>query len=404
MAKSKPYGRTNQYSLQPEHKARFAEWRDLWVLRALRTEPQTESDRDALRVAMRGMYQAAKRQPPTREVFAASPLSAAIAAGCAAGAWWVRDNDVDAKSLFGPVSEAQIMGAVHRAAEISSMAARGIKSPIPRAATRDATLDATSAATYAATDDATRAATDAETNDRLVSFFLRCVGLSYRMRNGGNQWAGWCSYLSFFDRVAGLGLPEYTAWRHYEAAAIHGGPRYLHKRFWIASDFPLTVGRDEQNRPHCETGPQLAWRDGFTTWYLHGIKVPSWIVQYPERITVETIEAEQNAEVRRVMAERYGISNYVRDARFEVLDSVLDSLGQPRRLLRRHDVLVIELTNSTVDADGGRRVYHVPCEPELRPWLSDGTFGESQELTALAAVASTYGMTAAEYERLGVET
>lgn len=63
-------------------------------------------------------------------------------------------------------------------------------------------------------------------------------------------------------------------------------------------------------------------------------------------------------------------------------------------------MLVVELTNSTVDADGQRRIYHVPCLPGLRPMDLDGVAGEvgnEQELTALNAVASTFGMYGKDY-------
>lgn len=97
------------------------------------------------------------------------------------------------------------------------------------------------------------------------------------------------------------------------------------------------------------------------------------------------------------------LARYVRDAQFEVLDVDADPLGQPRRLLRRGGLVVVELTNSTVDADGSRRVYHVPCHPELRPMLANGGLGDPQKMTALNAVASTYGMLGSEY-KLEVET
>jgi hypothetical protein len=46
----------------------------------------------------------------------------------------------------------------------------------------------------------------------------------------------------------------------------------------------------------------------------------------------------------------------VRDASFEVVDADKDPLRQPRRLLRRGRLVVVELTNSTADANGSRRV------------------------------------------------
>ena len=433
-----------KYELTDEHREQLPVWRDKWIAIALRTEPQSAEDREKMRAAMRGMYEAAKLEPPPREVFAASPISAAIAAGIGAGIWWIRDEPEAARKLFGRLpSEAEMMSAIPVAVRhVVSHGMRAVRmDPKPEiqrplaatddathaatydatddatsAATRDGTYAATSDATYVATDDATLAATrdgtyaatcdatSAATDDARIRFLARCTTYAYRLRDGGNQWAGWSAYISFFRHVAGLDLPQYDRWQHYEDAAIYGGPRYTHRRFWVVSDFPTVVGRDGANRPHCETGPQIAWRDGWGIYYVHGIRVPAWIVERPERITVDAIHAESNAEVRRVMVERYGLARYVRDAQFEVLDADTDPLGQPRRLLRRDDLVVVELTNSTVDADGTRRVYHVPCHPELRPLPDgDGELGEPQAMTALNAVASTYGMRGEEY-RLQVET
>lgn len=47
--------------------------------------------------------------------------------------------------------------------------------------------------------------------------------------------------------------------------------------------------------------------------------------------------------------------------------------------------------NSTPEPDGSYKLYSLWVHPELRPLLSDGRFGEPQELTAHNALASTYG-------------
>ena len=222
------------------------------------------------------------------------------------------------------------------------------------------------------------------------------------MWNGGNQWGQWASFLSFFRHVVKLPI-DYSKWAHYETLAEVSSYRIMHAEFCIISDRPEVLTVDAQNRPHNSVGPFCRWRDGSALYAIHGVRVPAWIVEHPERLTVEAIEAEGNAEVRRVMIERYGVTRYVRDAKFDALDADTDPLGQPRRLLRRGDLTVVELTNSTVDADGARRVYHVPCHPELRPMLAGGELGAAQKLTALNAVASTYGLTGSEYV-LEVET
>ena len=54
----------------------------------------------------------------------------------------------------------------------------------------------------------------------------------------------------------------------------------MHERFWIVSDFPTVIGRDDANRPHGERGPSIAWRDGWARYTWHGVVVPrEWIEQ-----------------------------------------------------------------------------------------------------------------------------
>jgi hypothetical protein len=58
---------------------------------------------------------------------------------------------------------------------------------------------------------------------------------------------------------------------------------------------------------------------------------------------------------------------------------------------------MVEVENSTPEPGGERKVYFLRVHPECRPMLRDGSFGERQELTAHAAVASTFGLRAEDY-------
>ena len=237
------------------------------------------------------------------------------------------------------------------------------------------------------------------------ALLLSVAATAWNMRDPGNQWSSWPALLSFFRHVAHLdecGV-DYSKWAHFEAAAIHAGPRFMHRDFCIVSDRPEVLTVDAENRPHNDTGPFCRWRDGISLYAIHGVYVPRFVVENPEQITVEKIHAERNEELKRIMIERYGLTRYVRDAKFKILDEDKDPLGQSRRLLQHGDLLVVELVNSTVDADGTRRVYHVPCEGELRPMLPDRTLGVAQKLTCQNAVASTFGLTGDRY-RPDVET
>ena len=231
----------------------------------------------------------------------------------------------------------------------------------------------------------------------------------------GQHEASWLSFFSFFREACELEVCKRL--EGLSMVARHAGWWWPFNGAVILTERPTQLHRDAGWRLHSETTAAIQYHDGWGIWAIHGVRVPQNVVEDPASITLGSIEKERNAEVRRVMIERYGLGRYVRDAQFEVLDADIDPVGQPRRLLRRDNLVVVELTNSTedyvaprmsydktdVDIPASRRKYHVQCHPELRPLLPNNELGEPQKLTALNAVASTYGMTGEEYV-LQVET
>ena len=94
------------------------------------------------------------------------------------------------------------------------------------------------------------------------------------------------------------------------------------------------VKQDERWRLHCETGPAVHYPDGFQIFAWHGVRVPeAAIMTPPEQITLDTVLAEQNAEVARVWMRRAG-AHIWDDPRVQKLHSDIDGAGQPRELLR----------------------------------------------------------------------
>jgi hypothetical protein len=234
-----------KYTLTDEHRAQLTSWADRWIANAMSCEPMDDTDREAMRVAIRGMYEAANLTPPLNIVFVPSPLVARVAAGFAAAIWWLRDNSSIA-------TDAAI-----------------------RDATRAATRDATDAATRVATDAAWAYTLALKIERDHAAMLCDCAVAAYRMANGGNHWSGWVAFLSFFRHVAKLDLPVYEKWKHYENAAIHGSWRYMHPKFCIVSDRPEFIKIDENRRPHCESGPSHQWRDGWKLYHWHGVAVPA---------------------------------------------------------------------------------------------------------------------------------
>lgn len=117
----------------------------------------------------------------------------------------------------------------------------------------------------------------------------------------------------------------------------------------------------------------------------------------PERLTVARIQQEQNAEIRRVMLERYGFDRFITDS--GALPIHADQTGTLYRTELEDDepLVVVRVLNSTPEPDGTIKSYILRVNPELRPMYQDGTIGEPQEMTARNAVASTFGRRGAEY-------
>lgn len=112
------------------------------------------------------------------------------------------------------------------------------------------------------------------------------------------MWAGYDCYLTSCRDILGLELTSHAGYAHWEQAAIHGGFRVMHEEFCIVSDFPEVLCVDDQNRPHCETGPSHRWRDGWELHYWHGVKVPAhWIEDRHNLDPVEVLKTD-NVELR----------------------------------------------------------------------------------------------------------
>ncbi|WP_116613124.1 DUF6745 domain-containing protein [Paraburkholderia unamae] len=138
-------------------------------------------------------------------------------------------------------------------------------------------------------------------------FMLRCAQNWYRMYQGGNMWSAWDCYLTAYRDVLGLVLPAHERYRAWEACSLEGGFRIMHEEFCIVSDRPEVLLKDEQNRPHCETGPSHRWRDGWELFFWHGVEVPrEWILE--KRITVADALNWPNVEQRRAACEILGWS------------------------------------------------------------------------------------------------
>ena len=349
-----------KYELTEEHRSQLKPWADKWIANAMSTKPMDDEDRSAMRIAIKGVYEAANLTPPpeNRIVFVPSPFVAKFAGGFAAAIWWLRKNPKN-KSL-------------------DDAATRDATDAATYDATRDATDAATCDATYDATRDATRDATDAaqkksESFDKnswfrfdvkamskisidfnLGKFGLKCAASASRMYQGGNFWSGWVAYLSFFRHIAKLDI-DYSKFDHWEKATIHGSYRIMHSEFCIISDRPKKLQVDNQNRPHCFQGPYCEWSDGSALYAIHGVRVPMWICETKvDEFTKEMILSENNVDFRRCIIQKIGINKAIELLGADVVDTYDSQVGG------KYELLMVDYTNT-----GEKRPYLKMSNPSL---------------------------------------
>jgi hypothetical protein len=216
------------------------------------------------------------------------------------------------------------------------------------------------------------------------------AGLSnYR---GGSIWnAGWCAYVSFFrDQMQWEDslLENFTI---DEDLAKSCGWVWWHENVLAISDRPEILNRDDEGRLHCENGPSIAYRDGWSLYHFHGVTVPQLVIESPDQITIQMIESESNAEVRRVMMERYGYDRYILDCDSELVDScrldhpiigLRDAKLRVKKVSDDEPIVYIDLLNSTPEPDGSVKRYLMRVDPNA--------YGGDASMVCQAAAASTW--------------
>ncbi len=170
---------------------------------------------------------------------------------------------------------------------------------------------------------------------------------------------------------------------------------------------PLFLHLDEQGRLHSARGPAVGYADGYGIYSWHGVSLQSgqsWLVDHPERITVEAVDRTRNLEVQRIMLERFGVEQYLLNGGAKLVHAdEFGKLYQKTLHATAMRITMVQVINSTPEPDGSYRNYFLEVHPELRPLKGPSDIGEPQLLTARNAIASTFGLRGEEFWPL-VET
>ena len=195
-------------------------------------------------------------------------------------------------------------------------------------------------------------------------------------------WSSWGAYVSFFRDVCGWQDPVLERFEIDETLMKSCGWTWWHQNILAIGDRPNFINRDDQGRLHNERGPSISYRDGWALHHWHGVFVEPWVIEEPSRITVTHIETEGNAEVRRVMVERYGEARYISDCGLTPIAK--DSFGELFRKDFEGDIplIYVKVMNSTAEPDGSVKPYFLSVNPQH--------YGGAAGKIPHAAVASTW--------------
>ena len=206
----------------------------------------------------------------------------------------------------------------------------------------------------------------------------------------GQHDASWLAFYKFFHDECKL-VEQTGKLEGLWLLAKSAGWALPHENICWVSERHNILERDERGLLHNLIGPACAYPDGWAIYAVHGVRVPSDIIEDRSTITVARIEAETNAEVRRVMIDLYGSKRYLVDSGATVIQELAPDhyiVGlRTARLLRKEvpndeTIIMVDVLNSTPEPDGSVKRYQLRIDPSAYEGLASRD--------CLAAVASTW--------------
>ena len=136
----------------------------------------------------------------------------------------------------------------------------------------------------------------------------------------------------------------------------------------------------KDDRLHREDGPAVEWPAPSINrfYYLKGVQVTEDIVF--KRFNWKDIDAQNNAEVRRIMLELYGQERYITESMLVPIHEDEWGTLYRKELSGDEPLMVVKVVNCTPEPDGSFKDYFLRVDPKVYGGIK----------TARAAVASTW--------------
>jgi hypothetical protein len=94
------------------------------------------------------------------------------------------------------------------------------------------------------------------------------------------------------------------------------------EKICLVCDRPLHLRFDSANELHAEGEPAIAFADGYSLYFHHGVKLPEKYGKvHPDLWQAEWLLSEENAELRRLLIQRIGYDRICQELEVTELDS-----------------------------------------------------------------------------------
>jgi hypothetical protein len=365
---------------------------DQWLAAAVETGPAA---RDAAEAGAREAYRLAGVPAPERVYWFGSPRAGAAAVALLSGA---PEPGRDSPAWFTEV-HAELRRQGWSAGETAGPSVRRRVRTEPWAAARKAAVEALGSDGWAQLStaagrrswglvmDLVAGRLRLRLGEDLAADFPGDAGRALRMpvldAIYGQHDGTWLSTFEAADRLStGAGLM--SGLTGLAQVAQHSGWWWANERVAVLTERPSLLARDNVGRLHRGEGAAMRFPDGYGLWAWRGMPIPADLATELPTLTVERIQREGNAELRRVMLEHFGYERYLREAGARRLSS--DEAGTLWYLDLPGDepLVMVEVVNSTPEPDGTSRVYWLRVPPRTS--------------SAREGVAWTFGLTAEEYQ------
>jgi internalin A len=115
----------------------------------------------------------------------------------------------------------------------------------------------------------------------------------------------------------------------------------------LVCDRPLHIRFDSANELHAEGEPAIAFADGYSLYFHHGVKLPEKYGKvHPDRWQAEWLLSEENAELRRLLIQRIGYDRIIQELEVTELDS-----------WQEYTLLSIDFDNDFDDEGNAKPIY-----------------------------------------------